>query len=107
MDSLDEDFNAAVKSFQQNLDARQIELFRATTLVHMKRQILKIQHEQETEKRLTNFTRLRRFIDAFEEFDEICMSVSVAVPEISRYIWGPLTYILEVVQSGRTDLKHD
>jgi hypothetical protein len=104
MDSVDQDFDEAVKSFQRELDARQIELFRATPSIQMKRQILKIQHEQETEKRLTDFSRLRRFIDAFEEFDETCTSAQVAVPEISRYIWGPLTYILEVIRRDCIDV---
>ncbi|KAK0707850.1 hypothetical protein B0H67DRAFT_588771 [Lasiosphaeris hirsuta] len=91
----------ALGDFKSALTPVQRDAFPTKRLNHVKVLIVNIQQHQERVKRMMNFSRIKLYLDAFIEFDNVCRSTNMAgeqTAEMSAFIWGPLEYILQVSQ---------
>ncbi|KAK3349253.1 hypothetical protein B0T25DRAFT_547537 [Lasiosphaeria hispida] len=91
----------ALQDFKSALTPVQRDTFPTKRLNHVKVLIVNIQQHQERVKRMMNFSRIKLYLQAFIEFDNVCRSTKMAgeqTAELSAFIWGPLEYILQVSQ---------
>lgn len=88
-------FETAISNFTTLLSDLQIDRFTTTTLRHVKHDIIIIQRDQDRLKAMMNLNRFHTFIDAFEQFDEVCKALDIKIPHLSGYIWGPSKSILQ------------
>ncbi|KAF5699805.1 hypothetical protein FGLOB1_11167 [Fusarium globosum] len=96
MDHTDKpDFETVLKSFNESLDKRDLERFRATTLNLLIESIENIQTRQQANKRLRNLNRLAPFLEAAKQYGEVVRSFCNS-NDIMPLIWGPMKFILEV-----------
>jgi hypothetical protein len=89
-------FTPAIEAFEANLTPWQIERCAESSVTVLKKQILRLQKDQEIEKSMVYLGRLVYFINAFSEFEKGCRLLRYASPKISRYIWGPVIIIIQV-----------
>ncbi|KAM7199945.1 hypothetical protein V8F33_004119 [Rhypophila sp. PSN 637] len=85
----------------------QCEIFTGKGINHVKRKITAIQSQQERHKTMMNFARIQSYLERFAEFDSVCKSAKIggeASEELSEFIWGPTTYILQISQEDHTVL---
>lgn len=92
MDVSHEVFQKAINTFADQLklllSERQIEWCNTTTVQQVKREVLAIQNEQETLKSMMDLNRFHSFIEAFEQFDDVCQALHVNIPNLSNFIWS-------------------
>jgi len=100
-------FRSALEDFKSSLTQTQLEDFPGKRIHHVKRKIMSIQQQQERLKAMMNFSRIQFYLERFAEFDSVCQSTKLAGEEsgdISAFIWGPSTHILQVSQEDHTVL---
>lgn len=100
-------FHSALEDFKSTLTQAQRDSFPGTGIMQVKRKIMSIQHHQERLKTMMNFSRIQFYLERFEEFDSVCQTTRLAGEdsgELSAFIWGPSTYILQVSQEDNTVL---
>ena len=85
-----------VRRFEDLLPRQQLEAFKRTSLVDVKRHIIAMQRNQDQKKTLMDLSRLQAFIEAMSQFTLVCEDVEMDRPELSCFIWGPLMFILRV-----------
>ncbi|KAK3315983.1 hypothetical protein B0H66DRAFT_274517 [Apodospora peruviana] len=103
----EEIFRAALDDFKLTLTEAQRDTFPGKGLSHVKCKIMSIQHHQERLKAMMNFSRIQFYLERFAEFDAVCQCTKIGgdeSAELSAYIWGPSTYILQVSQEDHTVL---
>lgn len=88
-------FQTALKKFQARLTSSEQDNFECTTLEDVQREILKIQHRQESLKSMVNMSRIQSFVEAMGQFGKVIEVFSNASPFVA-YIWGPIKFILQV-----------
>lgn len=86
----------AMKDFRSQLEPGQLDSFRAASEMKVKIYILKTQNNQEGVKAMMDCSRIRLFLDAMSQFDEICITTNMGVQDMSAFIWGPSTYAFQV-----------
>jgi len=96
LDEAEDIFRHSLNSFQRQLNSNQREAFDVASLADLKRDILSMQREQEQLRRLQDPSRLAPFLDAFEEFHQVCQAVTIGVTGIAAFTWGPLKWVLHV-----------
>ena len=92
---LEAGFRNALGSFTSGLSPAQIEDFRFTTLEDVYKVVVTIQAEQARRKEMMNLTRIQSFLEAMNHFGqdvEVFMNSSEFLP----FIWGPITFLLQV-----------
>ncbi|KAK4210761.1 hypothetical protein QBC37DRAFT_321557 [Rhypophila decipiens] len=99
-------FRTALEDFKTT-HPDQCEIFTGKGIDHVKRKIIAIQSQQERHKTMMNFARIQSYLERFAEFDSVCKSAKIggeASEELSEFIWGPTTYILQISQEDHTVL---
>ncbi|KAM7220383.1 hypothetical protein V8F06_004162 [Rhypophila decipiens] len=104
--SVERIFRTALEDFKTT-HPDQCEIFTGKGIDHVKRKIIAIQSQQERHKTMMNFARIQSYLERFAEFDSVCKSAKIggeASEELSEFIWGPTTYILQISQEDHTVL---
>jgi hypothetical protein len=68
-------FRSAVLKFRARLSGDKLTDFKSTTYEQLVHEILRIQHQQESEKKMLNFSRIQSFLEAMDQFGktiEVC-----------------------------------
>lgn len=95
-DSLPNDmFHRATKRFREGLAKEQLDTFKATDLRALKKELKKIQDEQEQSHSLRNLRRLERFIQATEQIGTVLEDI-LGTSEEMCLVWGPVKALLQV-----------
>lgn len=99
-------FRLALDDFKAAHPA-QCEIFSSKNINHVKHKIIAIQSQQERQRSMLNFSRILSYLERFAEFDSICQSAKIGGEdsgELSEFIWGPTTYILQISQEDHNVL---
>ncbi|KAI1368069.1 hypothetical protein F5Y08DRAFT_21916 [Xylaria arbuscula] len=95
MPSAEEVMKSSLAEFSRELQPPSLfEKFLQTRLHDLKLKILEIQTSQERRKSMTDFSRIKSFIRAFDGFAETFCLTS----EQTACVWGPVKYVLHVVK---------
>ncbi|BAE55442.1 unnamed protein product [Aspergillus oryzae RIB40] len=92
----------ATKRFREGLAKEQLDTFKATDLRALKKELKKIQDEQEQSHSLRNLRRLERFIQATEQIGTVLEDI-LGTSEEMCLVWGPVKALLQVAK-GNVDL---
>src|ERR1700736_6764091 len=79
-------FSHALLSFTETLTEEQKNDFRFSTLEGLQATIIAIQNRQSSEKKMRNLARLRRFLEAIDEYGKV-IEVFVNTSEFVGFIW--------------------
>ncbi|KAF2736998.1 C2H2 domain-containing protein [Polyplosphaeria fusca] len=86
-------FQAAYTKFRARLPGKQLDTFKTTTYEQLCQEIIRIQFQQESEKKMMNMSRIQGCLEAMHQFGktiEIFLNVSDAV----AFVWGPIKFLL-------------
>jgi len=97
MTSINNHFQQVLASFCSRLTREELEDFKFSDLSHVKTEILKIQHEQGQKKALQNLPRIKRFLEAMNEYGRV-IEVFLNASEFLCFIWGPMKFCLQVTR---------
>lgn len=79
-------FSHVLQSFIETLTEEQKSDFRFSTLEGLQATIVTIQNRQSSERKMRNLARLRRFLEAIEEYGKV-IEVFVNTSEFVCFIW--------------------
>jgi hypothetical protein len=79
-------FSHVLQSFIETLTEEQKSEFRFSTLEGLQATIVTIQNRQSSERKMRNLARLRRFLEAIEEYGKV-IEVFVNTSEFVCFIW--------------------
>lgn len=88
-------FQAAYTKFRAKLPGNQLVEFQKTSYEQLCQEIIRIQHEQESKKKMMNLARIQGCLEAMNQFGktvEVFLNVSDAV----AFVWGPIKFLLLV-----------
>ncbi|KAF7918225.1 uncharacterized protein EAE98_009837 [Botrytis deweyae] len=91
-------FQIALASFKKRLTQEEQLRFQTTTLDEVKIAILKIQDDQSRRKSMMNLSRVKSFIEAFEQYSNV-VEVFLNTSSVLCFIWGPMKFCLQVASS--------
>jgi hypothetical protein len=82
----DSNFCRALEEFKATLSQDDLHDFKLSTLDDLKLSILAIQEKQASERKMKNLTRLKSFLEAMEQYDEV-VKVFLNTSDILAFIW--------------------
>ncbi|OAP56381.1 hypothetical protein AYL99_09560 [Fonsecaea erecta] len=88
-------FEDELRKFKNRLDGKQLRGFECTSLKNVEDALEDIQKRQEAQRELRNLTRIRRFLEAIEQFGRV-IEVFTNSSQYVGYLWGPLKFLLQV-----------
>ncbi|OAL34641.1 hypothetical protein AYO20_06058 [Fonsecaea nubica] len=88
-------FQLELTKFKSRLTGKQLQSFEFASLEQVEVEVNNIQRRQDTQRGLRNLTRIRRFIEAMEQFGKI-IEVFVNTSDVLAFVWGPLKFLLLV-----------
>ncbi|KAI9644159.1 hypothetical protein NHQ30_007512 [Ciborinia camelliae] len=91
-------FQIGLSNFKKRLTLEEQLKFQTTTLDEVKAAMLKIQDEQSRRKSMMNLSRIKAFIEAFEQYSNV-IEVFLNTSSILCFIWGPMKFCLQVASS--------
>ncbi|KAL4928317.1 uncharacterized protein BDV17DRAFT_264698 [Aspergillus undulatus] len=93
-DSLPKDiFNRMLKRVEKRFDADRIVSFKETDLRALKRELKRIQEEQERTRTLRNMRRIEQFVEKIDQFGQVLETI-IGTSEPINLIWGPVKVLL-------------
>ncbi|KAH0537608.1 hypothetical protein FGG08_005600 [Glutinoglossum americanum] len=87
----DRNFRRVLEDFKATLSQDDKDDFKLSTLDDLKLEILAIQEEQATERKMKNSARLKSFLEAMEQYDEV-VKVFLNTSEILAFVWVANTF---------------
>ncbi|KAL3477934.1 hypothetical protein BJX99DRAFT_225121 [Aspergillus californicus] len=94
-------FNGVLRAFEERFDTDQVETFRTTDLRALKKELKRIQDEQERARALRNLRRIECFIEKVKQFGQILENI-LGTSEHTNFIWGPVKALLKIAR-GQVD----
>lgn len=79
-------FNQVLDDFKRDLSQKEVNDFSFASSVDLKTEILRLQAEQKSEKRMQNLSRLSAFVEAMDQFDKV-MHVFLNTANYLGFIW--------------------
>ncbi|KAL4905333.1 hypothetical protein BDW74DRAFT_152447 [Aspergillus multicolor] len=102
-DSLPNDiFDRVSKGFERRLEPGRLEIFRTTDFRALKREMKRIQEDQELARQLRNLRRIEQFVTKIDQLGQILECIPRA-GGIMNLIWGPVKHLLQIAKN-QTDL---
>ena len=83
-------FCKSLSKFRENLSEEQKQQFSLSSIEDVELAIQQIQERIGPEKKLRNFTRIRKFLEAMKQVEELVM-VFLNVHEVVAFIWVELS----------------
>ncbi|KIX96919.1 uncharacterized protein Z520_07033 [Fonsecaea multimorphosa CBS 102226] len=87
-------FDRELTKFRNRLNGKHYEEFKHTSLKDVEKAVNEIQKRQEAEKGLRDLTRIRRFLEAMEQFGNV-IEVFTNTSDFIAFVWGPLKFLLQ------------
>jgi hypothetical protein len=88
-------FDDVLKDFEKRFEMDQVERFRATDVLALKRELARTQRDQQKNKKLRNLRRLESFIAKFEQFGRVLDDILEESVHMN-FVWGPVKALLKV-----------
>jgi hypothetical protein len=88
-------FRGAVRKFRARLSGENLTDFKSTGYDQLVYEIMRIQHEQENNKKMLNFKRIESFLEAMDQFGKV-IEVFLNVSDAVAFVWGPIKFLLLV-----------
>ncbi|KAL4885914.1 hypothetical protein BJY04DRAFT_230145 [Aspergillus karnatakaensis] len=95
-------FHRTLTRFKKSFTPDQLEVFQKSDLGALKRELKRVQDEQERARELRNLRRLEQFIEKITQLGQVLESI-LDTTEPINLIWGPVKSLLQVAK-GQTDL---
>ncbi|KAF2658989.1 C2H2 domain-containing protein [Lophiostoma macrostomum CBS 122681] len=86
-------FRIALTNFRNRLSGTQLQEFQAASYDQLCQDIVRLQHQQETEKKMRNMSRLSSFLEAMNQFSKV-IEVYLNVSDAVAFVWGPIKFLL-------------
>jgi len=84
--TLGSNFSRILKAFKDTLSQDDLDDFKLSTLDDLELVVLAIQEKQASERKMKNLTRLKCFLEAMEQYDEV-VKVFLNASDILSFIW--------------------
>jgi hypothetical protein len=85
-DIASESFRKSVEKFRGRLSDDQRRIFSTCTLEAVKRELQEIQDRIGPDKKLRNFTRMRKFLEGMKQVEEL-VKIFLNVHEVVAFVW--------------------
>lgn len=85
----------ALKKFKARLSGTELVDFRNTKLVDLRKEMSRIQAEQDARREMMNMSRIQRCIEAMDQFGKV-IEIFLNVSDAVAFIWGPMKFLLLV-----------
>ncbi|KAL2808471.1 hypothetical protein BJX63DRAFT_439377 [Aspergillus granulosus] len=96
-------FDQVSKDFGKRFATDQVQRFRETDIVALKRELAKTQRDQQKNKELRNLRRLESFIEKFDQFGRV--DGILEKTDHMNFVWGPVKALLMIqIARGHPDL---
>jgi hypothetical protein len=95
MGSAKDTFQTTLENFKKRLTPKEQENFKFGTLEDVRKEIARIQNEQESLKAMMNMSRIQSFLEAMNEFSKV-IEVFLNTSEFVAFVWGPMKFLLQV-----------
>ena len=95
MSSIDNNFQQALVNFSKRLTKQELEDFKFSSLRDVLDVVEDIQAEQGRRKEMMNLTRIRRFLEAMDQYGKV-IEVFLNASSMLCFVWGPMKFCLQV-----------
>ncbi|KAL4918902.1 hypothetical protein BDW62DRAFT_180053 [Aspergillus aurantiobrunneus] len=95
-------FDRILNRFEKRFGTDKLELFRKTDLQALKRELKRIQGDQERARTLRNLRRIEHFIRKIEQLGQVLHTI-LDTDEPMDFVWGPVKDLLQTAKN-QTDL---
>jgi hypothetical protein len=95
MPSIDNNFQQVLANFSKRLTKQELEDFNFASLGDVLLVVEDIQAEQGRRKEMMNLTRIRRFLEAMEQYGKV-IEVFLNTSSLLCFVWGPMKFCLQV-----------
>jgi hypothetical protein len=92
---LENSFEATLLDFKKRLTPKEQNDFQFTTLDGVKREIARIQKEQDDLKTMMNMSRIQSFLEGMNELGKV-IEVFLNASNFVAFVWGPVKFLLQV-----------
>jgi hypothetical protein len=92
---LENSFEATLLDFKKRLTPKEQNDFQFTTLDGVKREIARIQKEQDDLKTMMNMPRIQSFLEGMNELGKV-IEVFLNASNFVAFVWGPVKFLLQV-----------
>lgn len=92
----------AIRAFRNRLRGNELLDFKGTTVEDLRREMRRIQTEQESRRGLVNMRRIQGCIEAMDHFGKV-IEVFLNVSEAVAFVWGPMKFLLIVSHAGHAE----
>jgi hypothetical protein len=94
-------FRSALTKFRARLSGTQLQEFQSSSYEQLCQDIVRLQYQQENEKKMRNMSRLQSFLEAMHQFSKV-IEIFLNVSDAVAFVWGPIKFLLLVL--SRTHL---
>ena len=95
MSSIDNNFQQSLVNFSKRLTKQELEDFKFSSLRDVLDVVEDIQAEQGRRKEMMNLTRIRRFLEAMDQYGKV-IEVFLNASSLLCFVWGPMKFCLQV-----------
>jgi transposase-like protein len=95
MSAVQDGFRKTLTGFRNRLTKEQLEDVQCNSLSDLQVLISRIQYEQRDQKQLMNMNRIKAFLEAMEQFEQV-IKVFLNTSQFVAFIWGPIKFLLQV-----------
>ena len=88
-------FEATLLDFKKRLTPKEQNDFQFTTLDGVKREIARIQKQQDDLKTMMNMSRIQSFLEGMNELGKV-IEVFLNASNFVAFVWGPVKFLLQV-----------
>ena len=92
---LENSFEATLSDFKKRLTPKEQNDFQFTTLDGVKREIARIQKEQDDLKTMMNMSRIQSFLEGMNELGKV-IEIFLNASNFVAFVWGPVKFLLQV-----------
>lgn len=95
---LENSFEATLLDFKKRLTLKEQNDFQFTTLDGVKRELARIQKEQQDLKTMMNMSRIQSFLEGMNELGKV-IEVFLNASNFVAFVWGPVKFLLQVAST--------
>lgn len=95
---LENSFEATLLDFKKRLTPKEQNDFQFTTLDGVKREIARIQKDQDNLKTMMNMSRIQSFLEGMNELGKV-IEVFLNASNFVAFVWGPVKFLLQVAST--------
>ncbi|ORY68435.1 uncharacterized protein BCR38DRAFT_423243 [Pseudomassariella vexata] len=100
-EKMTESFNKSLIGFRKSCSASAVQEFEHATSFAVKRELLRIQRDQERLRAMMNLSRVKKFFQRMEEYSEILEAI-VDVSKYMSFVWGAMKFLLHIAATNFT-----